>query len=314
MLAAAGDRRRSKCRRVQQDHDLRMPCHVPAAAAAAAAAACARRACPCRATWPTRASMAWCRALCVHSARASLQTAAAPSMRCGVAAAGPAASVFVCRGGMTAAAAAPAGGPVCKQTRCSQPHTQDAGRCRCGPLCLPQCCCRCRLRNRRRRRHVACQVRLSVVEIYCERIRDLLDPGRDHLAIKQDAGGAIFVEGGRAGGGRQQPCMARHTNHSHACRRAGGAGGQRGAAGGGDERRAGGAHGGGCGCVTASRRLRARCLWLTAVLCVRDACGVTSLARQRKSADTRSCRRCRCRRAACAAPPPPCCPRTQRRA
>jgi hypothetical protein len=41
-------------------------------------------------------------------------------------------------------------------------------------------------------------VRLSVVEIYCERIRDLLDPSRDNLQVKQDAAGAIFIEG--AGG------------------------------------------------------------------------------------------------------------------
>jgi hypothetical protein len=39
------------------------------------------------------------------------------------------------------------------------------------------------------------QVRLSVVEIYCERIRDLLDPSRDNLQVKQDAAGAIFIEG-----------------------------------------------------------------------------------------------------------------------
>lgn len=39
------------------------------------------------------------------------------------------------------------------------------------------------------------QVRLSVVEIYCERIRDLLDPSRDNLQVKQDSGGAIFIEG-----------------------------------------------------------------------------------------------------------------------
>jgi hypothetical protein len=38
-------------------------------------------------------------------------------------------------------------------------------------------------------------VRLSVVEIYCERIRDLLDPSRDNLAVKQDASGAIFIDG-----------------------------------------------------------------------------------------------------------------------
>jgi len=42
------------------------------------------------------------------------------------------------------------------------------------------------------------QVRLSVVEIYCERIRDLLDPSRDNLQVKQDATGAIFIEGERA--------------------------------------------------------------------------------------------------------------------
>jgi kinesin family protein 5 len=39
------------------------------------------------------------------------------------------------------------------------------------------------------------QVRLSVVEIYCERIRDLLDPSRENLQVKQDGGGAIFIEG-----------------------------------------------------------------------------------------------------------------------
>jgi hypothetical protein len=42
---------------------------------------------------------------------------------------------------------------------------------------------------------VPVQVRLSVVEIYCERIRDLLDPSRDNLQVKQDGGGAIFIEG-----------------------------------------------------------------------------------------------------------------------
>jgi kinesin family protein 5 len=40
-------------------------------------------------------------------------------------------------------------------------------------------------------------VQLSVVEIYCERIRDLLDPTRDNLQVKQDSGGAIFIEGAR---------------------------------------------------------------------------------------------------------------------
>eukprot|EP00775_Hariotina_reticulata_P007717 gene7717-7916_t len=39
------------------------------------------------------------------------------------------------------------------------------------------------------------EVRLSVVEIYCERIRDLLDPSRDNLQVKQDAAGSIFIEG-----------------------------------------------------------------------------------------------------------------------
>lgn len=43
--------------------------------------------------------------------------------------------------------------------------------------------------------HLTLQVRLSVVEIYCERIRDLLDPTRDNLQVKQDAAGAIFIEG-----------------------------------------------------------------------------------------------------------------------
>lgn len=41
----------------------------------------------------------------------------------------------------------------------------------------------------------ALQVRISVVETYCERIRDLLDPTRDNLQVKQDAAGAIFIEG-----------------------------------------------------------------------------------------------------------------------
>lgn len=40
------------------------------------------------------------------------------------------------------------------------------------------------------------QVRLTVVEIYCEKIRDLLDPlGRDNLPIKQGLDGGMFVEG-----------------------------------------------------------------------------------------------------------------------
>jgi hypothetical protein len=41
-------------------------------------------------------------------------------------------------------------------------------------------------------------VHLSVVEIYCERVRDLLDPSRDNLPVKQDAQGAMFVDGGFA--------------------------------------------------------------------------------------------------------------------
>lgn len=47
------------------------------------------------------------------------------------------------------------------------------------------------------------QVVLSVVEIYCERVRDLLDPmagsgsggSRDSLAIKQDPYRGVYVEG-----------------------------------------------------------------------------------------------------------------------
>ena len=43
------------------------------------------------------------------------------------------------------------------------------------------------------------QVRLTVVEIYCERVCDLLDPlGRDNLAIKQGRDGGTYVEGGHA--------------------------------------------------------------------------------------------------------------------
>jgi hypothetical protein len=45
-------------------------------------------------------------------------------------------------------------------------------------------------------------VRLTVVEIYCERIRDLLDPALDNLQVKQDASGGIFVDG-ETGQGRQ---------------------------------------------------------------------------------------------------------------
>lgn len=48
------------------------------------------------------------------------------------------------------------------------------------------------------------QVRLTVVEIYCERIRDLLDPlGRDNLPIKQGLDGGTYVEG--EGGRCSQP-------------------------------------------------------------------------------------------------------------
>jgi hypothetical protein len=40
------------------------------------------------------------------------------------------------------------------------------------------------------------QVRLSVLETYCERVRDLLSPSHDNnLAVKQDAGGGIYVDG-----------------------------------------------------------------------------------------------------------------------
>ena len=38
-------------------------------------------------------------------------------------------------------------------------------------------------------------MRLTVVEIYCERIRDLLDPSLEALQVKQDASGSIFVDG-----------------------------------------------------------------------------------------------------------------------
>lgn len=44
-------------------------------------------------------------------------------------------------------------------------------------------------------RVVVMQVRLSVVETYCERIRDLLDPSRDNLQVMQNTAGAIFVDG-----------------------------------------------------------------------------------------------------------------------
>lgn len=32
------------------------------------------------------------------------------------------------------------------------------------------------------------------MEIYCERIKDLLDPTQDNLQVKQDANG-VFIEG-----------------------------------------------------------------------------------------------------------------------
>jgi hypothetical protein len=64
-------------------------------------------------------------------------------------------------------------------------------RCCCGP-----CCCPChRPSHACHAAAAALQVRLSVVEIYCERIRDLLDPVRDNLQVKQEPGGAIFIEG-----------------------------------------------------------------------------------------------------------------------
>jgi len=58
------------------------------------------------------------------------------------------------------------------------------------------------------------QVRLTVVEIYCERVRDLLDPlGRDNLAIKQGRDGGTFVEGAVLGsvGRRGFACLIMHV-------------------------------------------------------------------------------------------------------
>ncbi|GBF99459.1 kinesin heavy chain [Raphidocelis subcapitata] len=53
------------------------------------------------------------------------------------------------------------------------------------------------------------EVRLTVVEIYCERVRDLLDPlGRDNLAIKQGRDGGMFVEGAPGPGrGATEVCV-----------------------------------------------------------------------------------------------------------
>lgn len=54
------------------------------------------------------------------------------------------------------------------------------------------------------------EVRLTVVEIYCERVRDLLDPlGRDNLAIKQGRDGGMFVEGAACVGGARLPSWPR---------------------------------------------------------------------------------------------------------
>ncbi len=36
---------------------------------------------------------------------------------------------------------------------------------------------------------------MSVVEIYCERIRDLLDPSRDNCAVKESPARGIYIEG-----------------------------------------------------------------------------------------------------------------------
>lgn len=36
-----------------------------------------------------------------------------------------------------------------------------------------------------------------MVEIYCERIRDLLDASRDNLAVKSDPTRGVFIEGKR---------------------------------------------------------------------------------------------------------------------
>ena len=44
-------------------------------------------------------------------------------------------------------------------------------------------------------------VKTSVVEIYCEKIRDLLgDASQDNLQVKQDAARGIFIEGALAAG------------------------------------------------------------------------------------------------------------------
>jgi hypothetical protein len=47
-------------------------------------------------------------------------------------------------------------------------------------------------------------VKTSVVEIYCEKIRDLLDPGQENLQVKQDSAGSIFIEGEQ----RRMPCAS----------------------------------------------------------------------------------------------------------
>ena len=38
-------------------------------------------------------------------------------------------------------------------------------------------------------------ISVSYVEIYCERIRDLLEPKNDNLAIGEDAGGGVYIKG-----------------------------------------------------------------------------------------------------------------------
>ena len=40
-------------------------------------------------------------------------------------------------------------------------------------------------------------LKTSVVEIYCERIRDLLDPSQENLQVKQDSCRGIVIEGRR---------------------------------------------------------------------------------------------------------------------
>ncbi|WIA21070.1 hypothetical protein OEZ85_005390 [Tetradesmus obliquus] len=57
------------------------------------------------------------------------------------------------------------------------------------------------------------EVRLSVVETYCERIRDLLDPSRDNLQVMQSPTGAIFVDGALEAqvGSEEQLVQVMHT-------------------------------------------------------------------------------------------------------